>query len=467
MRCRIITLVFCIVLMVSSYAQEKSRRLFIGDKMPDVAFSEVINYPGTMRKLSDFKGKSIILDFWNKSCTNCIAAFPKMQQFQEKFKDDIQVLLIGYETTNELNKLFQNSPIVKNTTLPMILGKNQDLRMLFPHMGEPYAVWIDKNGIVKATTNGTAATSENIQDLIAGRPLKVPIREDLIGFDLDSYSSLLTINNGMFLKDLLYYTKISSSNLGFSPMDSSDRGEWEDGEAGLSSKYYSLIMRKIKGYNKVGISLLLDSITKKQKGFIFIQQSVPLLYANAYNVPEGTRVVIDNGGAEYYDPRDSTSLYRNKWAENYTFIYAASIPYYDAERFRYIMREDLKRFFGMNGRLEVRPIPHVILFRTNKDDRLKTKGGDSVYEDTGTEKGKIFNNCIFQRFVISFRGNYLKREDPIFVDETHISPEKKIDMILKSSFKDVQAMNKELEKYGLGVKEEVRKVEVLVLEKEI
>jgi cytochrome oxidase Cu insertion factor (SCO1/SenC/PrrC family) len=56
--------------------------LSIGDKVPDIQFENILNYKSKKAKLSDFKGKLVILDMWSTSCTFCIAAFPKMEELQ-------------------------------------------------------------------------------------------------------------------------------------------------------------------------------------------------------------------------------------------------------------------------------------------------------------------------------------------------------------------------------------------------
>jgi thiol-disulfide isomerase/thioredoxin len=461
---------FCFLLIANGYAQESIRRLYIGDKVPDVIFYEMHNYSGKNGRLSDFKGKYIILDFWNKTCTNCIAAFPKMQHLQEKFKDDIQVLLIGYDSLDALKPLFSKSPIVKNTTLPMVLGRKQDLWKLFPHSGEPYQVWIDRNGIVRATTDGMSATEENFQDLIANKSLKVPIREDLLVDDLpefDPFSFFPTTKDGRFLKYLLYYRKLVSpinkdnsiSELAYN----NELREPLERKWGYSP-YYTMIMKSIKGYLKWGEALLLDSVSMKPRGLVFIQQSIPDLYSYAYEVPKDTKVLIKGGGEEYFNPKDGTALDRAKWIDNYTFTYGASIPDYSETNLTKIMKKDLIHFFGLEAELIDTLMPCLLLLSTGGNVKLYTKGGDYVFEDTKGD-GVIFKNCKFNLFLSSLKTSYYKSMDPIFINESGIDPNRPVDMVIKSDFRDIPALNIEIAKYGLTLKNEHRIVKVLMIKK--
>ena len=151
-----------LLLSMQSIAQEKDKvpdksqfkRLYIGDTVPmeSITFNNVLNYPGGKAKLSDFKGKYIILDFWNKGCSSCIAAFPHMEELQKEFANEIQILLVTENTQEELALLFKNSKNVKETKLPMIIGEKVLIEHLFPNRSVPYHVWINKEGKVMATT---------------------------------------------------------------------------------------------------------------------------------------------------------------------------------------------------------------------------------------------------------------------------------------------------------------------------
>ena len=46
------------------------------------------NLKGEIVKLSDYKGKMVVLDFWATWCGPCRASFPKMQELVTKYKDD-------------------------------------------------------------------------------------------------------------------------------------------------------------------------------------------------------------------------------------------------------------------------------------------------------------------------------------------------------------------------------------------
>jgi thiol-disulfide isomerase/thioredoxin len=76
----------------------KIKGLSIGDLVPDIEF-RMLNYPKLNIKLSDFKGKLVLLDFWAIWCSNCIPNFPKLKPLQASFKGKAQVILVSSITS--------------------------------------------------------------------------------------------------------------------------------------------------------------------------------------------------------------------------------------------------------------------------------------------------------------------------------------------------------------------------------
>ena len=69
--------------------------LKVGDKVPDITFTNLINFHDKTARLSDFKGKLLILDFWNSKCSPCIASWPKLLELQKEYHEEIQIVLVN------------------------------------------------------------------------------------------------------------------------------------------------------------------------------------------------------------------------------------------------------------------------------------------------------------------------------------------------------------------------------------
>lgn len=448
----------CLCLNGLSSQTRTKDRLFIGDKVPDVQLESMVNYPGGKGQLSDFAGKTIILDFWNRNCSSCIAAFPELQNLQEKYKDSIQILLVTPNTRSELERLFRDSPILRSNKLPIVIADTTLSKRFFPHQMVPYHVWLDNNRIVKATTNGFAATDVNISNLINGRDLKVPIIEDYM--ELDSKTSLLTEGRGRHLSKILFYANNMYSNKDYSNVKLENRDGNMNNKDDLSC--YSVLMKYIKiGMN--GFSMLNDSISGKQIGLRFMNIPILVLCRYAYGSSFREKVIVEGDEERYFPPENASTAERVEWTKKNSFCYEARVPDYDEEKFKSLMKKDLERFFGIKGDRESKEMECLILFRSTAKDIIKSKGGASVIENTKSSKGFIFNNIQLAGLLTYLEGANSNRNDPILINETGFDSEKRIDAVIKSDLRDISSLNNELEKYGLGLRLERRTVDVLVI----
>jgi len=161
--CFIVTL-----LLVSSaivHAQPKEvKPLKIGDKVPDILFRQVLNYSSKTARISDFKGKLLILDFWHSWCTVCVAQFPKLKTLQDQFKDKVVILPVGFDffEKGSIEKLLNKRKGTRlEIQMPTVVQKEHDslLLRIFPvHRGFPQEIWIDKQGRLLAITDHHALT---------------------------------------------------------------------------------------------------------------------------------------------------------------------------------------------------------------------------------------------------------------------------------------------------------------------
>lgn len=150
------------------------KALEIGEKVPDIEFA-LKNYHSPTAKISDFKGKLLIFDFWTTYCAPCITSFPKMEKLQKQFGDKIQIILVNVrENEEQIAARLKKISIIPHQqlyTMPSIVS-NKALDQLFPHQYAGNYVWIDKEGIFRVSS-GLSYNNHavKINDVLEGKEI--------------------------------------------------------------------------------------------------------------------------------------------------------------------------------------------------------------------------------------------------------------------------------------------------------
>ena len=154
-------------LFLSSAARAQMTPLKIGDLVPDITINNIINYKTTSAKLSDFKGKLLILDFWATWCAPCVSMIPRMDSLQKQFDSKIQFLSITSQNAAVVESFRTKLQKQKNAvySLPEVL-EDKTLRGMFPHSTLPHYVWIDQRGVVREITEFKEVNAQNIEKFL-------------------------------------------------------------------------------------------------------------------------------------------------------------------------------------------------------------------------------------------------------------------------------------------------------------
>jgi len=173
--------------LLSSSQSPPVKALHIGDTVPNITLTNLYNYPTPTIRLSDLKGKLVILDFWAVWCTGCIQAIPKLDSIQKEFQNTLQVIMINdegeksaIENENKTKAFFSKWKIKSDGlfALPSTLKRIDSLEKLFPHIFIPHYVWIGPQGKVIAITSSGEITRENINAVLEGTPHIMPLKPD-------------------------------------------------------------------------------------------------------------------------------------------------------------------------------------------------------------------------------------------------------------------------------------------------
>ncbi|MGP4081848.1 peroxiredoxin family protein [Pseudalkalibacillus sp. R45] len=102
-------------------------------------------------KLSDFKGKNIIVNFWATWCPPCRAEMPEMQEYYEANKDNNFVILAVNMTKTEKSQMDVKQFVEEDfeLTFPVVMDLKHEVTNTYEVTGYPTSYFIDKEGVIQ------------------------------------------------------------------------------------------------------------------------------------------------------------------------------------------------------------------------------------------------------------------------------------------------------------------------------
>src|SRR5215813_1984284 len=131
-------------------------------KLPDLAFEDADGKP---RKLSDWRGKTVLVNLWATWCVPCRREMPSLEGLQTRLQGpDFEVVAINIDTRDpEKSRKFMED--AKLTRLGFFNDQKakvfQDLKAIGRALGMPTSVLVDGQGCEIATIAGPAEWSSD------------------------------------------------------------------------------------------------------------------------------------------------------------------------------------------------------------------------------------------------------------------------------------------------------------------
>ncbi len=331
--------VLCIIYSATLFAQDAEiRPLNVGDKIPNLKFEKILNYPVQSVAIDDFKGKLLILDFWATTCAICIKQFPRLDSIQKKFGDKIMILPVGFDGTmkGSIEKLVTKWKGTKREmSLPTTVQAQEDsmLMKLFPFSSVPLEIWINEDGVVIGITNHQAVTESNIEDILNKKMTSFPQR--VLSFPIN-------VNVPFLLKRQANQLLYGSAFSGYIDSLYSDMTFGYQ----LDSSYYRFF-----DVNRTFFDYYLK---------IYGRQ-LPELYS------QGNKRIIIESQAEFLykdwaDYQDADNWGMEEFVNRHQFCYEAIFPKsFSLDRIYKYMAVDMDRFFSVTSSIEKRKIKCLYL----------------------------------------------------------------------------------------------------------
>lgn len=458
MKRKIIQLLILFFCTSIAYAQNSKFQNIIPLKIGDTISKEFVLGvlgDGTEIKVADIENKIIIIDFWATYCQACINSLPNLQALQDKYGEDIQVLLVTSDNESKVKGTLERSEVLKkaNIRLPFLIN-NRSLKEVFPHKTIPHVVIVDDSGSIRAITHSSEISDSNIERLISGEPVNFLVKDDLnenVGQD--------TNEEGRANRNLLWESRLLKQG--------NTQGRITKDEAGsfITSVDFQFtptnLFYKAYSYFKLGLLAPMNS----KRVFVEVKDSLSYMrYANKELKPLA------------FSPKKFPYLQYTNAHEYYAdnvFAYHLKVPngVSDSRVFEVVM-EDLNRYFPIKGKVEKRELPVWVIRSTDfAYEKLISREADERHVFTNDSLGVI--NKPIERFFNLLK--YFVDAEP-FINETGI--DYPVDLVIdfhdsplrdpRNGFitnnpLDRDMLKAALEAEGLTMDLEKREIEVLVI----
>lgn len=444
-------------LMTQSQTSKKTfafQELKVGDTMYDLSLGSIINNNTGKSRFSEFKGKLVILDFWNSFCASCIEGFPKMAAIQQKFGEQVQVILVNPDEDAEVIKKrlklsSLNDIIPKN--IPVIVDA-KDLVQLFPTKGETgYHVWIDKDGVIRLRGNGFLNTNESkIYELLSGSEISFVTDEGLKAYD--GKSAFFHQSDDVRSKLLLYNSAFARFSDHLAPYFGTYSEAIDSTSGTIRATWLNLTILEL--FNQCTETSIQDNkVLMGKQLMLFVTDSS--LYTD--KLPWFKNKITDE------------VFRKSRWC----YEQVSPLSLRDSMRMK-LMLDDLNKYFmieyGAIAIVEEREMPCYVLRKFSPTDKLATRNHPKSLKrisENGTKMISYTNYSIkeiFEDLNRAIESVFPESNNSIVVDETDYKGN--VDLKLPDPYRQMvnaEALKRLLQPYGLEVVKGVSKVKMLII----
>ena len=135
-----------------------------GDTAPDFTMNTL---DGKEVKLSDYRGKKVVLNLWASWCPPCKAEMPHMQKYYEKNKDkkNVEILAVNLTTMEKDQSNIQTFVDDYGLTFPIPLDETGDVGVTYQAFSIPTTYMIDTTGVIQKKIVGPM-NEEFLSDMV-------------------------------------------------------------------------------------------------------------------------------------------------------------------------------------------------------------------------------------------------------------------------------------------------------------
>lgn len=394
----------------------------LGTVMPNWKFTSMINECLPIIELSKYKGKVIILDFWNTGCTSNYDILPELAAYQKEFKDKLKVIIVADDDRDKVNEFFNERKALKALGLP-IFAKDTLLTNLFSAYGKPQVILIGSDSRIKAITDLTYITKTNVELLIAGKTINVPVATEI---EIDFNKPLLS--SGLIKSENVLFHSLLTNSINKMPSGAGIRKLSNDG---------------LKVY-------LTNSTLINMYAFAYSTK----IHLDASDYP--TKIILHPNPSP--ESKISDTVYKEEIQNRYCYeLILSGKEKLDKNFLLDYMQDDLDHKFNIVSKIERRNMKCYIL-RKIKD--IPRKNNEASYTQKWLEAIEL-NNTSIKSVAAVMKINKMVNL-PIITDGVSTD---KFTITLRKSYKSIEELRTDLQKGGLDISVSTREQELLILNK--
>ena len=423
---------FCVLALLClnfhAVAQPTWGGLQVGDTIPEVLLTKVSNYPSPTAKLSSFKGKAMIIDFWATYCAPCIAILPRLDSMHRVYREQLNILSVTSQDEKTALGFLAKLEKKRGAKYRLVeVSGDRKLHALFPHTYIPHVVWIDPTGIVRAITDFKPLNRQTVERFLASGNLKeIAVKQDTRLIPYDASRSLFMDGNASPSPKLYFHSLLA----GYKP--------------GLTS----------------GFAIRNDSL--KNRVFTFRNTTIGRLFMVAYS----SNGQVVNKRNFFIETKDSARISSRLISASYGawlkagngYCYELLVSPSSGKQAYTFMQQDLSRYFPQyHAQLETRELPCLVLSRIGTKTIPASQGG-LLYVDFDPFGYRLRNALLSE---LCNRLNFAERTPLHLVDETGLT--ERLDLDLHATVYELDKLNSELQPLGLKITRTTRPTRSLVL----